>query len=280
MDTGQSAQDSLETITLAREGRVARLTLNRPDQLNAIDSRMLREIKGALDSLAADRGHRVCVIEGAGRAFCAGFDVRNYGGASKGPDHSAVDAYVDLEDRMRSLMAPWDHPLPVVAAVHGHCLAAGSILAAFCDITVVADDAVIGLPSIPLGGGYITPTWVHLVGPKRAKQMSFVAGSQISGVQAASWGWANHSVPADRLAAEVAELASAIARTPAGVLRIKKASINRMVELGGLRTGALLGAQGDALAHQDPGVETIRAAVRRDGLKQAIQQFRDGTLDV
>jgi enoyl-CoA hydratase len=280
MSTTQSAQRVFETIILARAGKVARLTLNRPDQLNAIDARMLSEIKIALDSLAADSGHRVCVIEGAGRSFCAGFDVRNYGGVGKGADHSAVDDYVDLEDRMRRLMAPWDHPLPVVAAVHGHCLAAASILAAFCDITIVADDAVIGLPSIPLGGGYITPTWVHLVGPKRAKQMSYVAGSQISGRQAASWGWANHSVPADRLAAEVTDLANAIALTPAGVLRIKKASINRMVELGGLRTGALLGAQGDALAHQDPGVDTIRAAVRRDGLKQAIQQFRDGALDV
>lgn len=150
----------------------------------------------------------------------------------------------------------------MIAAIHGHCLAGASQLAVCCDITIVADDAVIGTPTIPIGGGYITPMWVPLVGPKRAKQMSFVAGSTISGAEAAAWGWANYSVPAAELLTEVRRLSGEIAKRPAKVLRMKKLAINRVVDLAGFRNSLLMGAETDALLHYSQSVEELRATLR------------------
>lgn len=275
-----SAADPFETIEVRHDGKVTWISLNRPQRLNAINELMLTELERALDDVARDPSHRVSVLRGAGRSFSAGFDVGGYALSGRDPKASPIDDYVDLKDRMRRLMTVWDHPKPVIAAVHGHCLAAATILAVFCDITVVAADAVIGLPALPLGGGFISPTWVHLVGPKRAKQMSFLAGSQISGEQAADWGWANYSVDSERLIEDVTELATAIARTPADILRVKKAAVNRMVDMAGLRTGALIGAEADVVAHQDPGIKRIQAAIAADGLKATLARFASGELEV
>jgi enoyl-CoA hydratase/carnithine racemase len=133
-----------------------------------------------------------------------------------------------LERNIARFMKIWDHPKPVIAAVHGYCLAGATQLCVFTDVTVVAEDAKIGLPSIPIGGGYITPLWTPLVGPKRAKQMSFVAGSQISDTTASEWGWANYAVPADELLDNVRALATEISRIPSEILRMKKLAVNRV----------------------------------------------------
>lgn len=268
-----------ETIRVERRGHVAWVTLNRPQKLNAIDATMLAELREALDLLAAEGGVRVSVLHGEGRCFSAGFDV-GARPAGYSHDRDPADDARDLEARMSALMAVWDHPKPVIAAVHGYCLGAATALAVFCDLTVVADEAQIGLPSLPLGGGYLSPTWVHLVGVKRAKQMSFLAGSRVSGSTAAAWGWANHSVPAERLLDEAAELAGGIARTPGDVLALKKASLNRMVELSGLRAGAMAGAQTDALAHQSEGVRRLREEIARTGLKDVLARFDRGELEL
>lgn len=265
-----------ETIRLERRERVAWLTLDRPAKRNAIDARMLAELGAALAELADDTQTRVCVLHGAGRCFSAGFHV---GGGVYGDDDPVGD-YRDLDARMRSLLAVWDHPKPVIAAVHGHCLGAATALAVFCDLTVVADDAQIGLPALPLGGGYLSPSWVHLVGPKRAKYMSFMAGSRIDGATAADWGWANHSVPASRLLDDAAALAAGIARTPTELLTLKKAAINRMVDQGGFRSGVLAGAETDALAHQSAAVRQLREAIGEHGLKQVLARFAAGELDL
>jgi enoyl-CoA hydratase len=144
----------------------------------------------------------------------------------------------------------------------------------FTDITVVAEDAKIGLPSIPIGGGYITPLWTPLVGPKRAKQMSFVAGSQISGTTASEWGWANYAVPADELLDNVRALATEISRIPSEILRMKKLAVNRVAEVQGFRTIAPMGAETDALLHYSAAVERLTATIRELGLKDAIQKFK------
>ncbi|MGH3158009.1 MAG: enoyl-CoA hydratase-related protein, partial [Streptosporangiaceae bacterium] len=167
-------------------------------------------------------------------------------------------------------------PKPVIAAVHGHCLAGATQLAVFCDITVVAEDARIGLPSLPVGGGYISPIWTWLVGPKRAKQMSFVAGSSISGTEAAEWGWANSAVPESELWDQVRTLALEIARIPAEILRMKKYAVNRVLDLQGFRSSVKLGAETDALLHASGSVEAVRQTIREHGLKAAIERFNLG----
>ena len=140
---------------------------------------------------------------------------------------------------------------------------------------MIAEDAVVGWPSLPLGGGYISPLWVPLVGPKRAKQMSFVAGSRISGQTASDWGWANYAVPAAELEANVRELAVGIARIPASTLRMKKMAINRVADVMGFRTTVAMGAETDALLHYSAEVRALAALIQEHGLKAAIARFRE-----
>src|SRR5262245_1618400 len=262
-----------ETILLERDGPLTWLTFNRPERLNAMNTKLLDELRGALAVLAKDDDTRVIAIRGAGRAFSAGYDVQR--DSLEGSEHRDIvedyDVHVGYIDRFLEL---WDHPKPIIAAVHGYCLAGATQLCVFCDITVLAEDAVIGLPSLPIGGGYITPLWVPLVGPKRAKQMSFVAGSQISGSTASDWGWANYAVPADELEADVRRLAHDIARIPSPVLRMKKVAINRVADVMGFRTIAPMGAEPDALLHYSEPGQGRFACIREHGLKGAIARFR------
>jgi len=212
--------------------------------------------------------------------FAQGFDVtpappsRGGYGRADAPTDAA-----DLAERMRRLFAVWDHPKPVIAAVHGHCIGAGTVLAVLADITVVTDTASIGVPSLPLGGGFLTPTWVHLV-VRSGRSCSHSRPAPPSTAPRRWPGLGQPVGPEDRLADEVGRLAENIARTPAGLLVLKKAAINRMVELGGLRTGAMIGALTDAVAHQVPELDAARLAIRERGVRQAVEDFRSGALDL
>jgi enoyl-CoA hydratase/carnithine racemase len=268
----------LEALQVEQRGPVAVVWLNRPDKLNAISRRMLEEIASTLRALAQDDATRVIVLAGRGASFCSGFDVER-GGAGFGWAPDAVSDAVDLEGRLARFLEVWDCPKPVVAAVQGHCLAAATILCTLADLTIVASNARIGYSTMPLGGGFLEPLWVHLVGPKRAKQMALIPGHTISGATAAEWGWANYAVEPERLFDEVLDVASRMARMPADVARLRKQAINRMVELAGLREGAMMGAQTDALLHQSPAVRKLRAAIGEHGLKDAIRRFQAGELE-
>jgi len=274
-----SPPTSLQTLQLEQRGRVALVWLNRPERLNAISRLMLDEIASVLRTLAQDEGTRVIVIAGRGASFCSGFDVER-GGQGFGWAPDAVTDAIDLEGRLAKFLEVWDSPKPVVAAVHGNCLAAATILCTLADLTIVASDARIGYATMPLGGGFLEPLWVHLVGPKRAKQMALIPGHTISGLTAADWGWANYAVEPHRLLDEALDVASRMARLPADVARLRKQAINRMVELAGLREGARMGAQTDAVLHQSPAVQKLRAAIGEHGLKEAIRRFQAGELEV
>lgn len=269
------SEPAFATLLLHRDGPIAWLTLNRPDKLNALSDELLGELGRALDVLETDPAIRVVVLRGAGRAFCAGYDLS--------PDAEEIAHVEDrspIEERDRLLAnielftRIWRHPVPVIAAIHGYCIGGGAQLASFCDITVITDEAIVmASPTLLIGGGYLSPIWVHLVGPKRAKMMSFDAGHRISGRTAADWGWAAESVPAAGFEAHVETLARSIARTPAPVLRMKKEAINRATELQGFLSYARMGAETDALLHQSPEIREIQRWIREDGLRPAIDRF-------
>jgi enoyl-CoA hydratase len=271
-----------DAILLERDGGLAWLTLNRPERLNAINPAMLQELDEALADLRGDDSVRVVALRGAGRAFSSGFDLspRPASPPETGSAQAHAPDIVQNFDRFSGTVKffekIWDYPKPVIAAVHGYCLAGATQLCLSCDLTVVADDAQIGFPSIPVGGGFISPMWMLYVGPKRAKQMSFVAGSKISGSTAADWGWANYSVPEADLIEDVTALARSIAKTPANILRMKKYSINRAAEIQGFRTIPGLGAETDALLHASDEVREMQGWIRRDGIKGAIRRFDEG----
>jgi enoyl-CoA hydratase len=266
-----------EHLLLERDEALVWLTLNRPNELNAINRPLLDEIFRAFDWLAEDKESRVIIIRGAGRCFSSGYDV-----SGKAPGEYAteepgiIEDFVRLRRNIERNLAIWDFPKPVIAAVHGYCLGAVLQLVSVCDITVVADDAKIGFPSMPMGGGYISPFWVQLVGIKRAKQMSFEPDSRISGKMASEWGWANYSVPEAELMDTVRAHALRIAKVPAEVLLMKKMSLNRVADLAGFRTSAVLGAETNAILHTVPSVLELRDTVKEHGLKEAIRRFKSG----
>jgi enoyl-CoA hydratase len=264
-------------LLLERDEALVWITLNRPNELNAINRPLLDEIFRAFDWLAEDKESRVIIIRGAGRCFSSGYDV-----SGKAPGEYAteepgiIEDFVRLRRNIERNLAIWDFPKPVIAAVHGYCLGAILQLVSVCDITVVADDAKIGFPSMPMGGGYISPFWVQLVGIKRAKQMSFEPDSRISGKMASEWGWANYSVPEVELMDTVRAHALRIAKVPAEVLLMKKMSLNRVADLAGFRTSAVLGAETNAILHTVPSVLELRGTVQEHGLKEAIRRFKSG----
>jgi len=246
------------------------IVLNRPDKANALSHDLLDELGAALEELV-DEGGPVIAIRGAGRGFSAGYDIGKVGKkAELGPiaDRARLQGYVDR------FLGIWDHPKPVIAAVHGFCMAGATQLCVFTDITVVADDARIGEPKLPIGGGFIAPLWAPLVGPKRAKELAFVAGNSIDGPTAVEWGWANHSVPAEELIPAVEGLARRIALTPPEVLRIKKLSVNRAMEAMGIRHATTSAAEMDTLLHLAPEVRELRKWVGEVGLGEAIKRYQ------
>lgn len=260
------------TIRLEHEEALSWIVLDRPDAANALSPELLDEFADALHRLRTE-GAPVIGLRGEGRGFCSGIDLGGYGGGDQGPADPMADR-ARLEANVSRWLLMWDHPKPVIAAVHGYCLAAAAQMCVFTDITVVADDVRIGEPTIPIGGGFIAPTWVSLVGAKRAKEFAFVPGNWIDGPTAVEWGWANHSVPAAKLLDAVRSLAERIARTPPEVLRLKKLSINRAAEAAGFRQALSGIGEIDALLHLSPAVLAIRERMKANGLKSVIQEFK------
>lgn len=258
-------------IRIEHRGPISWLVLNRPDRANALSNEMLDEFSDALARLA-HTGGPVIGIRGAGKGFCAGYDIGQVGRPK------AADPVADRERLARNVsryLAIWDHPKPVIAAVHGYCIAGATQLCVFTDITIVAEDARIGEPALPLGGGYIAPLWAPLVGPKRAKELAFLPGNWIDGMTAVQWGWANRAVPAAQLIATVEDMAERIARIPPDVLRIKKLSVNRAMDAMGVRHAAAGVAEMDALLHLSPSVGKLRAWIGEVGLTEAIAEFNE-----
>jgi len=265
-----------EHIRLERDESIVWLTLDRPDRLNAISRTMIDDIFAAFQFLADDEA-RVIVMRGAGRCFSSGFDVGSGAPSVAGAPPGIIEDFTRLRAQVNKMLAIWDFPKPVIAAVHGYCLGATIQMVTCCDLTIVADDAVIGWPALPLGGGYISPFLVPMIGVKRAKQMSYEPGGRISGVTASEWGWANYSVPEAELMDTVRAHALRIAKVDSDVLFMKKMALNRVADLQGFRTSVVLGAETNSILHTIPPVLEMRDSVSELGLKEAIKKFKSGS---
>lgn len=267
-----SVASDYQTIRLEHEAAVSWLVLDRPEAANALSPLLLDEFSDALHRLKTE-GAPVIALRGEGRGFCSGMDLGAYGSGDNGPADPMADQ-ARLEANVARWLAMWDHPKPIIAAVHGYCMAAAAQMCVFTDITIVADNVRISEPTVPIGGGFIAPTWVGLVGHKRAKEFAFVPGNWIDGPTAVEWGWANHCVPASDLIPAVRSLAERIALTPPEVLRLKKLSINRAAEAGGFREALSGIAEIDALLHLSPAVLSVRQRIAERGLKAVIAEYK------
>jgi enoyl-CoA hydratase len=267
-----------------QEPRIARLLLNRPDKLNAISSAMPDEIAQAVRwAESVDEVH-VIVVEGAGRAFCAGFDMQEYAEAldpatgdhpnrqEKTPWDPMVD-YAAMMGATDGIMALWRSRKPTIAKVHGYAVAGGSDIALSCDLLVMADDAKTGYMPTRVWGCPTTAMWTYRLGPARAKQMMFT-GDLIDGKTAAAWGLANLSVPAAELESATMTLAKRIAGVPRSQLMMHKLVVNQVMQTMGLAQTQSLATVFDGITRHGPDGLWFRRQAQVEGFKSAVE-WRD-----
>jgi len=269
---------SVEPLVLYEpEGRIAYLTLNRPEVRNALSAELQVDFNAALDELGRDEEARVVILRGAGPSFCSGFDLTRNSQSVQSTQHDPwkdrrrLLGWIDLALRL------WESPRPIIAQVQGHCLAGGILLPLASDIVFIGESCAVGWPRLPMGAGFMDAAMSLLIGQRRAKEISYIVGSRISGTEAAEWGYANHAVPDDKLEQVTLEFASRVAKTPRSVLEIRKAAITRAGSA--FRDALLSGVEWDALAHVDPAVDETRGLVRKYGMKNVIEAF-EGSDDV
>ena len=264
-----------EEILYDVDGRIATITLNAPERLNAISRQMQRELVEALEEAERDHGVHVALIQGAGRAFSTGYQLGAPSDADSDRPYSPTSDRDNIEDGLRLWLRIPELRLPVIAKVHGYCIAGATQLAAICDVTFVAEDTRVGSgPQLPLGAGYVTAFWAWHMGPKRAKQFAFPSGEFITGIQAAEYGLFNEAIHPEILDEYVEDYVQRISMVPKDVLAIHKLSANRVEEIRGMRTALRAGAELDAIAHFSPDVEAMRDSVRELGVRGAIDAWR------
>lgn len=231
---------------------IARIRLNRPKKLNAINSEMLDGLTEALDRAERDGNIRVILLSGEGRAFSAGFDL-DIGAPAAGvslAEHTRRELRRDFDLIMRF----WDCPKPTIAAVHGYCLGSSMEVTAVCDITVAADDCLFGAPEVRFGSGIVCLILPWVIGLKQAKELLLTGDDKVDALRAASIGLVNKVVPASRLMTEAEAVAQRIAANNELAVRLTKRAIHRSVEIAGLRDAL------DQALQVDLEIETASAA--------------------
>src|SRR4051794_33643063 len=266
------------SLIYATDGRVARITLNRPERLNAIDDAMPAEIRRAVEEANADDAVHVIVLEGAGRAFCSGYDLHLYAeGASAGiQEQMPWDAMADYRRMKRNtddFLSLWRSYKPTLCKVHGFAVAGGSDIALCADLVVMADDARIGYMPARVWGCPTTAMWVYRLGVERAKRM-LLSGDTIDGRTAADWGLVCKSVPAGELDTAVEALAGRLAGVPRGQLQMQKLVINQAYETMGLQATQTLATLLDGVARHSPEGMWFKREAEAHGFRAAVE-WRD-----
>jgi enoyl-CoA hydratase len=248
-----------------------RLTLNRPSKLNALSAELIDALEAAVAAAAADDRVRVIAIAGAGRAFCAGYDL------SEAAPPTAW-AWRDVLARdVAATLAVWSCPKPVIAQVHGYALAGGLELAMACDLIIAADDAQLGEPEIRFGSAPVTLLMPFLIGQKKTREL-LMTGDLIDAAEGHRIGLVNRVVPRDRLEDEVDDLADRLARVPPDVMAPTKLMLNRAMDAAGFAAAVEMGLDLQAFINMSETAREFDAIVRSEGLKAALA-WRDQRYD-
>ena len=264
---------SYENIVYEKRGPIAYVTLNRPDKLNALSEDLQLEVRGALEDAGwQDQDIRVIVLKAAGRAFSAGFDI------TAGRKLNAVERRTRfLEGKTFSASAWWDvfwnNPKPIIAQIHGFCIAGALATATFCDLRICSDDAKFGAPEIRTGGPYIPAVWPWVIGMTKARELLYT-GNLIDAAEAKRLDLVNEVVPLEELDAAVERQALTIAKLPAATVEYNKKLINMSYELMGVRqvVERSMELEAIALASTDsaPEIGEFNKIREKDGLKAAL----------
>ncbi len=271
----------MAVVLYETDGRLARITLNRPEKLNAIDEELPRALAAAVEEANRDAGVHVIVLAGAGRAFCAGYDLELYA-QSRGPQRWSQampwDPMLDFQgmaENTRCFMSLWRSLKPVLCKVHGYAVAGGSDIALCADLVVMAEAAQIGYPPARVWGCPTTAMWVYRVGAERAKRL-LLTGDLITGREAARLGLVSEAVPAAELDATVERLAQRMAGVPKNQLMLQKLMVNQAYENMGLATTQLIATLFDGITRHTPEGVAFKRRAEEAGWKRAVGERDSG----
>lgn len=285
---------STEYILFSVQDRIARITLNRPEKRNALHPALLTELRDALIEADALNDVNVVILEGAGKDFCAGYDLAGaYAGYKDGEappwddslyrtvNGSLDDDCWNMEQTQKLTLTLFDMHKPVIAKVQGNCMAGGTDLALMCDFIICSEEAKIGFPATRANGTPPNQMWVYHVGPQWAKRL-MMTGDCLWGRDAVRIGLVLDAVPADELDGAVNELARRLSYVDGELLSAHKRIVNAALELQGARTLQRFATEMDARAHLSKGPRRtqFRADMAEHGLKTALKNrdepFGDG----
>jgi enoyl-CoA hydratase len=281
-------------------GRIARITLNRPERGNGITAKLVHQLAGAVERADLDPAVHVICLSGAGSGFCGGYDlVESAEGMGASGDSAAAppatprgspldpsviaanhdpdgawDPMVDhamMSRNVRGFMSLFHCAKPVVCSVHGFCVAGGTDMALCSDLLVIAADAKIGYPPARVWGSPTSALWAYRVGAQRAKRLLFT-GDSLTGAEAVEWGLAVEAPPAERLSERTEILLERIARVPVNQLAMMKLLVNQTLYAGGLHTTQILGTVFDGIARHTREGYAFQQRAAADGFRDAVRE--------
>jgi enoyl-CoA hydratase len=287
----------LTTLTYEVDGRIARITLDRPERGNGITLEMPRELAACVERANLDPEVHVIALAGHGSGFCGGYDlvesaegmgVNEFGdeaapeGAPTQPmtiarNHDPAGQWDPVTDfqmmwrNLRGFMSLFHSEKPTVCKVHGYCVAGGTDMALCSDLLVIEDMAKIGYPPARVWGVPTTALWAHRIGPARAKRL-LLTGDSLTGVEAAAWGLATEAAPADELDERFEELVARIARVPINQLVMHKLLVNQALYAQGLHATQVLGTFFDGIARHTPEGFAFQQRAAEAGFKEAVRE--------
>jgi enoyl-CoA hydratase len=284
-----------EEVLYEVTGRIARITLNRPERGNGLTRSLLDALERNVEAADLDPEVRVLLLAGAGTGFCGGYDLVRSAEGKIDPDESSAVAgspldpevmmanhnprdvwdpmvdYAMMSRNVRTFMSLFHCSKPVVCKVHGFCVAGGTDLALCSDLLVVAEDAKIGYPPARVWGSPTTAMWSYRLGPQRAKRLLFT-GDSLSGAEAAEWGLAIEAAVPQELDGRVERLVERIARVPVNQLQMMKLLVNQSLFSQGLHATQVIGTVFDGITrHTREGYGFAELAFR-EGFREAVRQ--------
>ncbi len=276
----------MSKVLFEQDGRIGRITLNRPEVMNAIDDDLPAELAAAVAEADANPGIHLMVLSGNGPAFCAGYDMTYYAQQSSGKGNQVtqdmpwdpVQDYAFMWQNTRHFMSIWHAMKPVICKIHGYAVAGGSDIALCADLTFMSDDAQIGYMPARVWGTPTTAMWVYRLGAEKAKRMMFT-GDRISGVEAEQMGLILKSVPADQLDSEVEKMAGRMSTVPVNQLAMQKLVINQAIESSGLLQTQRLATIFDGISRHSPEGLNFKSRAETAGWKQSVKERDQGLYD-
>jgi enoyl-CoA hydratase len=272
----------VKTLLYDVEGRIARITLNRPERGNGITLDMPRELAECVEQANLDPAVHAIALAGAGKGFCGGYDLVE-SAERELPNHDPSEPWDPVLDwqmmsrNLRGFMSLFHSDKPVLCKVHGFCVAGGSDMALCADLLVIADDARIGYPPARVWGVPTSALWAARVGEQRAKRLLFT-GDLIDGRTALDWGLAIEAPPAAELDERFEALLERVALTPVNQLVMMKLLVNQALYAQGLHATQALGVFFDGIARHTPEGYAFAGRAAERGWQAAVRE-RDEPYD-